>query len=183
MSAKKKLSTVANDIVESYGNTSKNVIHAYRAGGERVAGVLEKNWDRALKESRSQLAAGVVRNANAMQQALHDYYIKGLTLSSNSAQDAVDQLVKLAGTGVERVAANASRFEEKTGVTALNTLAQATLPGAVALCTLATKIEHKSAALASKIAGDKAVVAIAKVKAKVQRKAPVARKPRTVKAA
>jgi len=64
MSAK-KLSTVANDVIESYGNTAKNVIHAYRAGGERVAGLLEHSWDRALKESRSQLAVGVARNANA----------------------------------------------------------------------------------------------------------------------
>jgi hypothetical protein len=182
MSARKQLSTVANDIVESYGNTGKNVIHAYRAGGERVAGVLEKNWDRALKESRSQLAAGVAKNASAMQRILHGYYIKGLTLTSDGAQDAINQLVRLAGTGVDRVAANASRFEEKTGVTALNTLAQATLPGAVALCSLATKIEHKSAVLANKIAGHTVAIAAVKVKAKVQRKATVARKPRTPKA-
>ena len=35
MSAK-NLSTVACDLIESYGNTAKNVIDAYRAGGERV---------------------------------------------------------------------------------------------------------------------------------------------------
>lgn len=182
MSAK-KLSTVATDVIESYGNTAKNVIHAYRAGGERVGNLLERGWDRALKESRSQLANGVAKNANAAQQALTSYYTKGLTVTSDGAEQVVDQVVKLAGAGVERVAANAHRFEEKTGVTALNTLAQATLPGAVALSTLATKIEATSATFASKIAGPKTVTALPKRKAPVARKAAVARKPRAVKAA
>ncbi len=182
MSAR-KLSTVTTDVIESYGNTAKNVIHAYRAGGERVAGLLEKGWDRALKESRSQLAEGVARNASAAQQVLNGYYTKGLTLTSDGAEQVVDQMVKLAGTGVQRVAANAHRFEEKTGVTALNTLAQATLPGAVALSTLATKIEVKSATLASKIAGGKPSAAMPKRKAPVARKAATPRKPRVAKAA
>ncbi|MDP2366823.1 hypothetical protein [Rhodoferax sp.] len=182
MSAK-KLSTVATDVIESYGNTAKNVIHAYRAGGERVGGLLERGWDRALKESRSQLATGVAKNANAAQQALTGYYTKGLIVTSDGAEQVVDQMVKLAGAGVERVAANAQMFEYKTGVTTLNTLAQATLPGAVALSTLATKIEVKSATLANKIAGEKTNVAMPKRKAPVARKAAAARKPRTAKAA
>ena len=176
MSAK-KLSTVANDVIESYGNTAKNVIHAYRAGGERVAGLLEHSWDRALKESRSQLAVGVARNANAAQQALNGYYTKGLEITSDGAQQVVEQIVKLAGAGVERVAANAQRFEDKTGVTALNTLAQATLPGAVALSSLATKIEVTSATLASKIAGEAVPMPTPRRKAPVARKG-AARKPR-----
>lgn len=182
MSAK-KLSTVATDVIESYGNTAKNVIHAYRAGGERVGSLLEQGWDRALKESRSQLANGVAKNANAAQQVLTDYYTKGLIVTSDGAQQVVNQVVKLAEAGVERVAANAQRFEEKTGVTALNTLAQATLPGAVVLSTLATKIEVTSASLASKIAGTKVVTPMPKRKAPVARKAAVARKPRATKVA
>lgn len=177
MSAK-KLSTVTTDVIESYGNTAKNVIHAYRAGGERVANLLEKGWDRALKESRSQLAEGVARNASSAQQVLNGYYTKGLTLTSDGAEQVVDQMVKLAGSGVQRVAANAHRFEEKTGVTALNTLAQATLPTAVALSTLATKIEVSSANLASKVAGPKVATMPSP-----KRKAPAARKPRVAKAA
>ena len=52
------------------------------------------------------------------------------------------------------MAANASAFEEKTGVTTLNTLAAVTAPGALVLSKLASQIEQKTAALASKIAGD-----------------------------
>ena len=148
----KNLSTVANELIESYGNTAKNVIHAYRTGGERAVGLMEKSWNRALRESRSQLEAGVAKNATALQQALSGFTIKGLSVTSEGAQIAVNQMMKLAETGVERMAANAHLFEEKTGVTALNTLAQATRPGAEALCTLASKLEKTSAGLASKAA-------------------------------
>lgn len=153
------LSTVAADLIESYGNTANNVIDAYRASGERMVGLLEQRWQAALKESRSQLTADVAKNATAAQLAFSVYYSKGLTQTSRGAQEWVSQFVKLAGSGIERLAANASRLEEKTGVTALHTLAQASLPGAAALSKLAIQIEQKSADLASKIAGDDVVIA------------------------
>ena len=161
MSAK-NLSTVASDLIESYGNTAKNVIDAYRAGGERVVSLLEKRWNTALKQSRTELTAETTKNASAAQLAFSVYYIKGLMFTTNGAQHVVNQLVKVAETGIERVAANASLFEEKTGVTALNTVAKATAPGALILSKLAAQIEHKSAQLASKIAADD--VATASVK-------------------
>lgn len=158
MSAK-KLSIVACNLIESYGNTAKNVIDAYRAGGERVVSLLEQRWNRALEESRPQLTAETVENASAAQLAFSACYTKGLTLTTNGAQQVVSQLVKVLEGGVERVAANASAFEEKTGATALNVLAQATVPGAEALTRLATQIEQKTAELASKIAGGDVVTA------------------------
>jgi hypothetical protein len=153
MSAK-NLSTVAADLIGSYGNTAKNVIDAYRAGGERVVTLLEQRWNQALKQSRTELTAETAKNATAAQLAFSAYYTKGLTLTTNGAQQVVTQLVKLAETGVERAAANAALFEEKTGVNTLSTIAQATAPGALALSKLAAQIEQKSADLASKIAGD-----------------------------
>lgn len=158
MSAK-NLSTVASNLIESYGNTAKNVIDAYQAGGERVVSLLEQRWNTALKQSRPQLTAEVARNASAAQLAFSVYYTKGLHLTTHGAQQVVSQLVKVLEDGVERVAANASAFEEKTGVTALNALAQATVPGAEALTRLATQIEQKTAELASKIAGGDVVTA------------------------
>ena len=74
----------------------------------------------------------------------------------------MSQLVKLAEAGVERVAANASLFEEKTGMNTLNTIAQVTKPGVVVLSEFAAKMEEKSARLASKIAGDNVVNATVK---------------------
>ena len=158
----KNLSTVAADIIESYGNTAKNVIDAYRTGGERAVSLLEQRWNAALKQSRSQLTAEVAKNATAAQLAFSVYYTKGLTQTTKGAEMVVSQLVKLAEAGVERVAANASLFEEKTGLSTLNTIAEVTKPGAVALSQFAAKLEEKSATLASKIAGNN--VATASVK-------------------
>lgn len=153
MSAK-NLSTVANDLIECYGNTAKNVIDAYRTGGERVVSLLEKRWNTALKQSRTDLTAETAKNASAAQLAFSVYYTKGLMLTTSGAQQVVNQLVKVAEAGVERAAANASLFEEKTGVTTLNTLAKATAPGALVLSKLAAQIEQKSAQLASKLAAN-----------------------------
>ena len=150
----KNLSTVATDLIESYGNTAKNVIDAYRAGSERAVSLLEQRWNRALKQSRSELTAETAKNAAAAQMAFSAYYTRGLNLTTNGATQVVSQLVKVLEEGVERVAANTSAFEEKTGVTTLNTLAAVTAPGALVLSRLASQIEQKTAALASKIAGD-----------------------------
>ena len=158
----KNLSTVATDLIECYGNTAKNVIDAYRAGGERVVTVLEQRWNAALKQSRSQLAGDVAKNASAAQLAFSVYYTKGLTQTTKGAELVVSQLVKLAEAGVGRVAANATLFEEKTGLNTLNTIAEVTKPGAVALSQFAAKLEEKSAALASKIAGDNITTASVK---------------------
>jgi hypothetical protein len=172
----KNLSTVAVDLIEAYGNTARNMIDAYRAGGERAVSLLEQRWSRALKESRPELSAETARNASAAQLAFSVYYTKGLHLTSSGAEQVVRQLVKAMETGVERVAANAGAFEEKTGVTTLNTLAQVTAPGALVLSKLATQIEQKTAELASKIAGDDITVA------SVKRKSAFAQR-RTAKAA
>ena len=96
----------------------------------------------------------MAQNASAAQLAFSVYYTKGLTQATKGAELVVTQLVKLAEASVERVAANASLFEEKTGLSTLNTIADVTKPGAVVLSQLAAKVEEKSAALVSKIAGD-----------------------------
>ncbi len=161
MSAK-KLSTLTCHMINAYGNTAKNVIHAYRAGGERVLGLLERRWNGALKQSRSKLAAGVANNATAVQHALQSYSLKGLSFTAGGAQHLVNRAVKLADTGVHTVALNTARFEDKTGARALSNLAKVALPGAAVLSALASQIEQKSADLASKVAGDHVVVKVTK---------------------
>ena len=170
----KKLSTVTCHVITAYGNTASNVIHAYRAGGERVVGMLDARWNSAFKQSRSQLAAGVAKNATAVHDELQKYTLKGLTITSGGAQDVVNQVVKLADAGVMTVAKNVDRFEDKTGVNVFSTVAQAALRGAVPLSQLADQFEQKSADLASKIAGDSLVKSVAK------RSRPVVRKVRPV---
>ena len=148
----KALSSVSTDLITSYGNTAKNVINAYRAGGERVADFFEQRWERALEQSRSQLVPEVRSNAKQAQKILGSYYVKGLAFTTNGADTVVDQLVSFAGQGVQQVAANANRFEEKTGV-ALDRFTVAVAPVTTVVTKLASQIELKSGELADKIAG------------------------------
>lgn len=150
--ASKKLSTVTCHVVASYGNTARHAIHAYRSGGERVVGVIEQGWNRSLNASRSQLAAGVARNANAVQARLQHLAQAGLTLSADSAETLVDKVVQLADAGVHSVADNALWLEAKVGTTALTRLSELALPAANAMSKLADQVEDQSAKLASKIA-------------------------------
>ena len=148
----KALSSVTTDLINSYGNTAKNVINAYRAGGQRVANFVEQRWERALEKSRSQLVPEVRSNAKQAQKILGSYYVKGLAFTTNGADTVVDQLVSFAGQGVQQVAANANRFEEKTGV-ALDRFTVAVAPVTTVVTKLASQIELKSGELADKIAG------------------------------
>ena len=149
----KNLSTLTCHVVASYGNTAKHAITAYRTGGERVVGVIEQRWNRSLNASRSQLAEGVARNANAVQARLQQFAQSGLALTSNGAESLVNKMVQLADAGVHSVADNALWLEAKVGTTALTRLSELALPAANAWSRLADQVEDQSAKLVGKIAG------------------------------
>ena len=174
--AKKNLANVTNELIESYGNTAKNVINAYRVGNERAVSYVDQSWTAAVKKAGTRLSSEVRTNALSAQKKITGYYATAVTVTTDGADTAVNKAVELAGKGVEQVAANASRFEKATGVTALNTLAVAAVPAAVAVSAAAAKLEAKSGALVNKIAGSKAKVKVATVKRTVAKKAKTATK-------
>jgi hypothetical protein len=174
--ANKKLSTVTTELIESYGNTAKNVIQACRVGNARAVGYVDQSWAAAVKKAGKRISAEVRTNAMAAQKKVTSLYTQGVTLTTDSADSAVNKAVALAGKGLEHVAANASRFEKTTGLTTLNTIAVAAVPAAVAVGSVASKIEAKSSALVSKIAGSKTKAKVAAVKRTVAKKATQVRK-------
>lgn len=149
----KNLSTVANDLIASYGATAQNLIRAYRLGNERVIGFMDRRWEKALRKSADQLDAEVRGNARSAQQKLSGYYSKGLAMTTDGAGVVVSKVVELAGKGVAQLAANAGRFEKRTGVSALNSLAHATVPAAEVVSKLASRIAYRSSQLADKLGG------------------------------
>jgi hypothetical protein len=190
MSAK-KLATVTNELIASYGNTAKNVIQAYRVGNARIASFVDQRWATAVDKMGKQLSTEIRSNALAAEQKVSAYYTKSISLGTDGADMAVSKVVELAGKGVTQVAANASRFEKATGVQALNSLAAAAIPAAVAVSGVVSRIEAKSDQLVINIAGakPKAKRAVAKrVTARKPRaaakpaKAPVAKAVKAVKA-
>lgn len=150
------LSTVTCRLTASYGNTAKNVIKAYRVGGERLVGLVEQRWNRSLRASRVKLGTGVAHNANAAQARLQQFAQTSLALTANGADRVVNTVLHLADTSVHMVADNALWLEDKVGTHALTRLSQFALPAAAALNELAERVENQSAKLVSKIAGQPA---------------------------
>ena len=151
----KKLATVTNELIASYGNTAKNVIQACRVGNARITRFVDQRWANAVDKMGKQLSTEIRSNALAAEQKVTGYYTKSISLTTDSADMAVNKAVEYAGMGVSQVAANASRFEKATGVKALHTLAAAAVPAAVAVSGVASKIEAKSGQLVRSIGGAK----------------------------
>jgi hypothetical protein len=175
----KSLATVTTELIECYGNTAKNVINAYRVGNARAASYVDSSWATAVNKAGARLSAEARTNALSAQKKVSGYFVKSVALTSDTADMAVQKAVVLAGKGVAQVAANASRFEQSTGLSALNTLAVAAIPAAQAVTKVAAQIEAQSGALVDKIAGSKtkakAKSAVATVK-RTARKVSRARK-------
>jgi hypothetical protein len=148
-----KLATVTNELIESYGNTAKNVINAYRVGNERAAVFMDQRFMAALEKTGSRLSAKTRKNAVSAEQKLTAYYVKGVEVTSDNANLVVNKAVELAGKGVVQVSANAGRFEKSTGMTTLSSLATAAVPAAKAVTKVVAKIEAKSSELATRLAG------------------------------
>jgi hypothetical protein len=179
----KNLSTITTDLITSYGKTARNMIHVYRMGNQRVAHFVDQRWEKALAQSASELRKEVRKNAMAVQKTVNGLYIKGITISSDGAEGVVGKFVELAGKGVQQVAANASQFEQRTGIKTLNNLAEVAKPAVSVVSVLAEKLETRSSALASKVAGHPAGAKVAAVKrVTTRRKAtPATRKSTTTR--
>jgi len=172
----KSLTAITHDLIESYGNTAKNVITAYRVGNERAVVLMDKGWANAVNKAGARLSGEVRGNAVAAQKKFSGLYATAVTLTSDGADNAVGKAVEFAGKGVRQVAANANRFEKATGLTTLNTLAGAAIPAAQAVVEMAAKIEAKSSALAKKASGPKAKVKAVAVKRTATKKVARVRK-------
>ncbi len=175
--AKQNLATVTNELITSYGNTAKNVISAYAVGNKRAVGFVDQSWAAAVKKAGSRLNADFRGNAISAQKKITARYAKGVITTTDSANHVVDKAVELAGKSVVQVAANAGRFENSTGVTALSALAVASLPAAKAVVKVAAKLEVQSGALAKKIAGNTVKPKATAVKRAVVKKATAVAKP------
>lgn len=147
------LSATTHELVAAYGNTAKNLIHVYRATGERLVNLLDQRWDSALRASAARLTPEVQQNAQAAHRVFGGYCTKGLNLTTEGATTAVNHVVQWAVGSLDQAAANAHRFEEKTGLPTLNKLAEFATPAAQAVTRMACQLEEKSGKWLSTIAG------------------------------
>jgi hypothetical protein len=167
----KNLSSVATAVIESYGNTAINVINAYRVGGERVIGFVDQRFEAAVNTGAARLSDELRSNLIDTQKRISGYYVKGLQIGSERAESAVSSAVELANKGVDRIAANAERFDQATKLGALEAINRLALPAATAMSEVVERIEEGSSQLAKKVAGKPAVVKAVAKKAKTVKKA------------
>ena len=89
--AKQNLATVTNELIESYGNTAKNVITACRVGNKRAVSYVDQSWATAVKKTGTRLNADVRGNAIATQKKITAYYAKGVEATTDQRQPGRQQ--------------------------------------------------------------------------------------------
>lgn len=174
----KNLSTVANEVIESYGVINTNFINAYRFGGERMIGFVDERFAEAVNRGAPTLSKEVRTNLIDSQQRVSGFYVKGLHYGTDRAQSAVGVAVDLASKGVNMVAENAERFDRATKLNALDKLNRAVMPAANVVVQVVERVEQGSGKLVQRVSG-KAVPAKAVATRKLntsKRKAAATRK-------
>lgn len=167
----KSLSSVAAAVIESYGNTAINMINAYRVGGERVIGFVDQRFEAAVNTGAARLSEELRSNLIDTEKRISGYYAKGLHFGTERAESAVSSAVELANKGVDRIAANAERFDQATKIGALDMINRVAMPAATAMSEVVVRIEEGSSQLAKKVAGKPVIVKAAAKKAKTVKKA------------
>ena len=166
----KNLYSVAAAVIESYGNTAVNLINAYRVGGERVIGFVDQRFASAVNTGAARLSDELRANLIGTEKRISSYYTRGLQFGSERAESTVSTAVDFASKGVDRLAANAERFEQATKLGAMPLFQRVALPAAEAVSQVVVRFEEGSSQLVKKVAGQPAVVKAAKKPVKAVRK-------------
>lgn len=149
----KNLSSVATDVITTYGITAANVINTYRFGGERIAGYVDERFANAVNRGASVLRNDIRSNLIGNQQRVSGYYVRGVHFGTDRAQSAVGVAVDLATKGVSLVAQNAERLDRLANLNALGTLNRVVMPAAKVVSIVAGRIEEGSSKLVIRVAG------------------------------
>jgi hypothetical protein len=149
----KNLSTVANEVIESYGIININVINAYRFGGERMISFVDERFADAVNRGAPTLSKQIRTNLIDSQQRVSGFYVKGLQYGSDRAQSAVGMAVDLASKGVNMVAAGAERIDTAAKLNALEKLNRAVMPAAKVVVQVVERVEQGSGKLVQRVSG------------------------------
>ncbi len=182
--SQKNLSSVATDLIATYGITATNVINSYRFGGERVAGFVDQRFAAAVNRGASAFRKDLRANLIDSQQRVSGYCVKGVHFGTDKAQSAVGVAVDLANKGVSLVAANAERLDRATNLNALARITSVAMPAADLVVKVADRIEEGSSELVKRVSGkDLPSKALATIKLKAATSKATATRKRVTKAA
>lgn len=149
----KNLSTVATEVIETYGITATNVINSYRYGGERIIGFFDERFASVVDRSASALSQNLRSGLIDNQQRVSGFYAKGLHFGTDRAQSVVGVAVDLATKGVSIVASGATRLDRSANLNALDKLNSVVMPAATLLSNVAERIEEGSSKWVTRVSG------------------------------
>lgn len=149
----KNLSTIAADVITTYGITATNVINSYRFGGERLIGFVDERFASAVNRGASALNKEMRSNLIGNQQRFSGYSIKGVHFGTDRAQRVVGIAVDLATKSVGFVADKAERIDRAANINALETLNRVVMPAAIVVSKVADSIEEGSSELVKRVSG------------------------------
>ncbi|MEO5697648.1 MAG: hypothetical protein ABIQ60_11010 [Burkholderiaceae bacterium] len=149
----KNLSSVATDVIATYGITATNVINTYRFGGERIAGFVDQRFAAAVNRGAAALRNDLRANLIGTQQRVSGYCVKGMHFGTDRAQTVVGVAVDLATKGVSMVATNADRIDRAANLNALPTLNRVAMPAAGLVIKVADRFEEGSSELVKRVSG------------------------------
>jgi hypothetical protein len=179
----KNLSSVATEVIATYGITATNVINSYRFGGERLIGFVDQRLATAVNRGTVAFNDDIRSSLIDKQQRISSYSAKGVHISTDGAQRVVGIAVDLATKGVSLVATNAERLDRAANLNMLQTLNTVAMPAALAISTLADRIEEGSSELVKRVSGtDMPAKAVATRKLKTATRQAAASRKRVTKA-
>jgi hypothetical protein len=151
--SQKNLSSVATDVIATCGITATNIINSYRFGGERIAGFVDQRFAAAVNRGAAALRKGLRSNLIGSQQRVSGYYVKGVHIGTDRAENVVGVAVDLATKGVSLVATNAGRIDRAAKLNALTRLNRVAMPVADLVIKVAERIEEGSSELVKRVSG------------------------------
>ncbi|MDE2397929.1 MAG: hypothetical protein KGL43_06545 [Burkholderiales bacterium] len=165
------LTAAANDTLHSCGKTAVTLIDAYHAGGSKVLSRVDAGWEKAVNRGAARLGEKLRHDLVAAQRELTGYYAKGLESVSAKSTAAVEALVQVAATGVERLAGRVQSLEAVLRPLPLNSAIVIAQPFAEASREVAGYVAQRTAQAVSRIEG-----AAVEVETAVAKRSPAARK-------
>ena len=182
--SQKSLSSVATDVIATYGITATNVINTYRFGGERLAGFVDQRFAAVVNRGAAALRQDIRANLIGSQQRVSGYYVKGVHFGTDRAESVVGVAVDLATKGVSLVAVNADRIDRAANLNALTKLNRVAMPAAELVMKVAERIEVGSSELVKRVSGkEMPAKALATLKLKAATGKATATRKRLTKAA
>ena len=91
----KNLSSVATEVIATYGITATNVINSYRFGGERLIGFVDQRLATAVNRGTVAFNDDIRSNLIDKQQRISSYSAKGVHISTFSETSQITPSVPI----------------------------------------------------------------------------------------